>query len=172
MYWGMFAAQWLHVLLGTFWFGWILGVDFILIPALSGLPVERRHEAVERIARHAVRLVRPAAILTILTGILRGIVWGRIRSVTVLFETRYGVAWLVALVAASVTFAWAELVVRPAVERLREIETAEIAASSAAPAAPDAGGPAGQLGKVRLFALLELLGLLVVFTAMILMSFS
>ena len=38
--WGLIIIQWLHVLLGIFWFGSVLYLDFVVIPA-----VRKRHSS-------------------------------------------------------------------------------------------------------------------------------
>ena len=157
MDWTEFGVQWLHILVGTFWFGGILFSNFVVIPAIMRLPVGGQAAAAHLIGEQANRIIPWFAIATIVLGVVRGTVFGEVKDVSAL-GTAYGIEWLVGLVAAVATFAWGMWVVGPAAERMT------------------AGGPASataaEIGKVRLFALLELLGFFVIFTTMILMHFA
>jgi len=103
----------------------------------------------------------------ILLGILRGTVFGQLRSLDAL-TTAYGITWLVALVFAIGTFVWGLRVIGPSLERLATIPDAEAlnADGSATPAL------AALIARVKRVVLLELVGFLVIFTCMILMRFG
>lgn len=163
----MFAAQWLHVLLGITWFGAAIATNLIFIPALTRLPLDRQREVGGHYGEQASRVLTVAAMGVILLGILRGTVFGQIRSLDAL-TTTYGITWLVALILASGTFLWGKRVIEPAIGRMNAIPVAEALRQDGTPspamvAALDAAKRAGAL---------ELLGFIAVFTCMILMRFG
>ena len=167
MDWLQFAAQWLHVLLGITWFGAAITSNFILIPALSRLPLDRQREIGSAYGEVASRVLTAAGMGVITLGILRGTVFGQIRSLDAL-TTTYGITWLVALVAATATFLWGKRVLEPAIGRMNAIPVAEALLPDGRPA------PAmlAALNNLKRVGLLELIGFFVIFTCMILMRFG
>ena len=167
MDWLMFAAQWLHVLLGITWFGAAITSNIIFIPALMKLPLDRQREVGGAYGEQASKVLTIAAMGVITLGILRGTVFGSIRSLDAL-TTAYGITWLVALVVATGTFLWGKRVIEPAIGRMNAIPVSEAFQADGKPsptmvAALEAAKRAGAL---------ELLGFIVVFTCMILMRFG
>jgi len=166
--WGPFIAEWIHILAGIFWFGSTLYTTFVLIPALNTLPFTEQRSIARALNGIAPRAARIAGGITIIMGILRGTVWGRIDGSDVLFPSRYGIVWLIALIAAIATFAWGEGVIRPKLARVSSDDPIFMP------------GPDGTLGaqataeisRLKLYAGLELLGFLTIFTCMILLQFS
>ncbi len=71
MDWLQFAVQWLHVLGGILWFGSSLTFNFIVVPALLTLPFAQQPSTGAALGRMAERVIRPAAALVIILGILR-----------------------------------------------------------------------------------------------------
>jgi uncharacterized membrane protein len=167
MDWLQFAIQWLHVFLGIFWFGSVLYADFILIPAIQTLPFARQREAGGAVGTRAVRVIAPVAGLVILLGIIRGTVFGPIKSLADL-GTSYGITWLIALVVAIATFYWGLRVIGRAIEKLNTIAESDAIQ-------PD-GRPTPRLvaiiDDIKRKSFLELAGFVVIFTAMILMRFG
>jgi uncharacterized membrane protein len=163
MDWITVVAQWLHVLMGIFWFGNALAVAAFLIPALGPLPIPTQRVVGARYAALAERTFNIVAPTVIVLGIIRGTFLGPIKSVESL-TTPYGYTWLVALVTAIATFFWGRLVIGGAARLM-----------NAAPLAAD-GGPTPELeaatGRLKRVAVLELLGFFVIFTCMILMRFG
>lgn len=166
MDWPVVIVQWSHVLLGIFWFGSVLYIDFVMIPALQTLPLARQREFGAAIGARAVKVILPVSLAVIVLGILRGTVFGRIKALDAL-GTTYGIVWLIGLIAASATFYWGYRVISPAVERLSAIPESEAMQ-------PD-GTPlprlAALINDIKRKSLLELAGFLVIFTCMILMRF-
>jgi uncharacterized membrane protein len=163
MDWITVGAQWLHVLLGIFWFGNAMAVAAFLIPAISPLPIETQRLVGSRYADIAERTFNVVAPTVILLGIIRGTLLGQVKSLESL-TTTYGYTWLVALVAAIATFLWGRFIIGGAAR-----------AMNAAPL--DAhGGPTPALeaatSRLKRVAVLELLGFVVIFTCMILMRFG
>jgi uncharacterized membrane protein len=168
MDWPVVVVQWLHVLLGITWFGASIATNFIFVPAITRFPLADQQRVGSAYGQVSVRLIRPVAALVILLGILRGTVFGNIRSADFLFGSAYGWTWIVGLVAAIATFAWAERMIIPNLERLYALDPA-------AAFGPD-GGPSGEfaatIDRAKRVALVEMVGFVVVFTCMILMRFG
>ena len=167
MDWLQFAVQWLHVIAAITWFGAVIYGDFILIPALSTLPLEIQRTAGGAVGLRATKIIPAAAIAVIVLGILRGTVWGPIKSFDAL-TTAYGITWLVALVLAIVTYAWAARAIEGGIRELNAIPVEEATLADGSPnprmtAAIDA---------VKRAAAIELGLFLVIFTCMILMRFG
>jgi hypothetical protein len=164
MDWALFVIQWLHVFFGIFWFGAVLYTDFILVPALSTLSLDRQRDVGAALGRRAVRVIPIVGGLTILLGIVRGVFFSSINSLDAL-TTTYGLTWLVALVAAIATYAWGDRVIRPDLERLSAMPDVEAMS-------PDGRATAAVstlTDRIKRNSMLELLGFVVIFTCMILM---
>jgi hypothetical protein len=166
--WPVVIVQWLHVLLGIAWFGSNIATNAIFIPALGRFPLAEQQRIGTAYGDVSTRLLRPVGALVILLGILRGTVFGNIRTIDTLFGTAYGWTWLVALVAAIATFAWAETMIIPNLARLNAMDPE-------AAVGPD-GRPSAELAeaiaRAKRVALVEIVGFFVIFTCMILMRFG
>jgi hypothetical protein len=103
----------------------------------------------------------------ILLGILRGTVFGPVRSIDALLTT-YGLTWLLALVLAIGTFMYGMRVVGPTLERIGRISEADAVNPDGSPT------PAALalLGQAKRNGVIELLLFLAIFTCMILMRFG
>jgi len=167
MDWLQFGAQWLHVLFGILWFGSSLATNFIFVPALMKLPLDRQREIGGLYGDQAGRVLPIAAIAVITLGIIRGTILGPIKSADAL-GTQYGITWLVALVAAIATFAFAKRVIEPAIARMNAIDPSRAFLPDGAPS-PDM---AAAIASAKRNAMLELVGFLVIFTCMVLMRFG
>lgn len=164
MNWIVFGVQWLHILLGIIWFGNSLAVAAILIPSLNPLPIPTQREVGSRYGERATRVFDVVAPSVILLGFIRGTFLGTIHGVDDVFATAYGITWLVALVAAAVTFLWGRIVINGAV---RSMNLASVNPDgTATPELEQA------TDRVKLVAVLELVWFLVIFTCMILMRFG
>ncbi len=166
--WSLILIQWLHVFSGICWFGSILYLDFVVIPAVMTLPLEEQRTVSKALAIFANRVLIPAALLTIILGLVRGTIFGPVRSWNFLIGTAYGITFLIASLAAVATFLWGHFAIGRAARRLEVFPLAEVMKS---------GGPvalafAAQVKRVRLLVLLELLGFFIIFTCMILMRFG
>jgi hypothetical protein len=78
--WGLIVIQWLHVLLGMFWFGSTLYLDVVVIPAVMTLPLEQQRSVSKPLTRLGERVLIPAAILVILLGLVRGTIFGPVKT--------------------------------------------------------------------------------------------
>lgn len=163
MDWFLFGVQWLHVLLGIFWFGNALAVAAFLIPAVSTLPIPTQRQVGGRYTAIAERTFNVVAPAVIVLGVIRGTVFGPIKSVDAL-ATTYGITWLIALIAAIATLLWGRYVIGGAARVM-----------NSAPLGPG-GEPTPELERattrIKQVAVLELLGFFVIFTCMILMRFG
>lgn len=168
MDWFLFGIQWLHVLAGITWFGAVIYNDFILIPALTTLPVDQQRAAGGAIGVRGGRVIKPVAAAVIILGFLRGTVFGQIRSADALFGTMYGLTWLVALVVAIVAFYWGVKVIGAAIEKATSFDMSR---ASLADGSPNPEFTA-LVADVKRKSGIELLMFLVIFTAMILMRFG
>ena len=168
MDWAVVIVQWLHVILGITWFGSSIATNFIFVPALMRFPLADQQRIGSAYGEMSARLLRPVGALVILLGILRGTVFGNIRTVDYLFGSTYGWTWLVALVAALATFAWAEIRIIPNLERLYALDPAQATGPDGRPS-PEF---AATIDRAKRAALLEMVGFVVVFTCMILMRFG
>jgi uncharacterized membrane protein len=166
--WGLMVIQWLHVLLGIFWFGSTLYLDFVVIPAVMSLPLEQQRTVSQPLTTFSERVIVPAAILVILLGLVRGTIFGPVRSLDFLFGTAYGLTFLSAGFSALATLAWGQLVLTRAARRLATFPLADMMKSGGTVALAFAA----QVQRVKLLALLELFGFFVIFTCMILMRFG
>ncbi len=166
--WGLIVIQWLHVFLGIFWFGSTLYLDFVVIPAVMTLPLEQQRSVSKPLTMFSDRVLIPAAILVILLGLVRGTIFGQVRSLDFLFGTAYGITFLIAFLAAVATLSWGHFVVGRAARYLEAFPLTEVMKSGGAVALAFAS----QVQRVKLLALLELLGFFVIFTCMILMRFG
>jgi uncharacterized membrane protein len=162
MLWLTIVVQWLHVFSGIFWFGGTLYLDFVIIPAVMGLPREQQPAVSKRIGAQSVRVILPVATLVILLGLLRGTVFGPVRSFDFLFGTAYGITFFVGFLASLATYAWGLLVITPTAKKLEVLpidEKTEMIYNA-------------NLKKIKIFGQLELIGFLAILTCMILMRFG
>lgn len=160
MDWGVFVVQWLHVALGVFWFGNSLVLDFLIIPALSKLPMVTQRQVGAEIGKRSSPIFRVLVPVLVLLGIIRGTVFGPIKSLDDL-GTAYGITWLTALVLTVGVYVWGLRVLEPALKEMTELPLD--ADGSATPAIEAA------TNRVKRLVGLELFGFLAIFTCMILM---
>jgi uncharacterized membrane protein len=118
MDWVVVGVQWMHVLLGILWFGTVLSLDVIVIPAINRLPIVAQRDVSSAIAARATPLFHVVVPTIIILGMIRGTLLGPIRSVDALLGTAYGLTWLVALAATVGTYLWGLLVLVPAIRAM------------------------------------------------------
>jgi uncharacterized membrane protein len=158
--WLQFIVQWLHVLLGIFWFGGALYTDIILIPAISHLSLEKQRELGAALGVRGIAVYRVVAPLIIVLGFLRGTVFGPIKNLDAL-TTAYGITWLIALL---VTIALYRFAFTTYERALRALATVPLAPDGTA--TPEV---VAATDRVKRLAVLELVFFFVIFTCMILM---
>ena len=162
------VVQWLHVFAGIFWFGGTLFLDFVVIPALTGLPLGQQRSFNNRFSKIGSRVIGPIALLAILLGLVRGIAFGPVRSFDFLLGTAYGVTFLLGFIASVATYLWGLLLTSREANRLNDIAVDEQAAAEGKLPLEYTR----KLARVKQYAMIELLGFFAVFTTMILMRFG
>lgn len=165
--WTLILIQWLHVLLGLFWLGGSLLLNFVVIPVISNLPQKEQRLITPRLGERIGKFFLPASIGVVILGILRGTIWGPVQSVEVLFGTAYGLTWLAALIATIATILWGQFVIQPNITRLNTLEIPEGLDDHKILNAQKA-----LVQKIAVLSLLELTGFIIIFTCMILMRFG
>ncbi|HEX9413095.1 MAG TPA: hypothetical protein VF916_06285 [Ktedonobacterales bacterium] len=85
------VVQWLHVLLGIFWFGSNLYVDAVLIPTLNTLPLQEQQKIGALVGPRTSRVLVPAGLTVVVLGFLRGTIFGHLHSLDAVFGTAYGI---------------------------------------------------------------------------------
>ena len=165
--WLLFAVQWLHVIAAITWFGSVIYADFILIPALLTLSPAEQRRAGAAVGDQGSTVIKGAAIAVIVFGILRGTVYGPIKSLDAL-TTAYGMTWLVALVLALFTFYWGVKVLGGAIGRLDTIDESR----ATLPDGTVSPEMAAAIADIRRKGMLELVFFLAIFSCMILMRFG
>lgn len=150
------VVQWLHVLGAIFWFGGTLFMNVVVIPGLRTMSAPAQQEFGVAVGRTA-RIVLPIAYVTIALGVIRGTLFGPVKSTEFLFGTAYGWTWLFALTVAIVLVLYGQLVLEPFRERIRHATPEE--------------APAMVRRAAALFGT-ELIMFFAIFTAMILMRFG
>lgn len=158
------VVQWLHVITAVMWFGTTLFLDLILIPTLTTFPISQQREFNARLIPNMVRIIAPTALAVVILGLLRGTVFGPVKSFSYLFGSAYGWTFLIALLLAVGTILWGQFVTGRQAEKL-----------AATPVGADGQpGPeyVAQSALVRRVAIIELGLFLLVFTTMILMRFG
>lgn len=168
MIWVTYAVQWLHEFLGIFWFGGVLYLNFVVIPAITRQPLENQRQISGTLSKLSDRLFKPISLLVIVFGIVRGTIWGPIKTWDFLFGSSYGWTFIVALLTTIGLVLWGNFVTGRAALKLNDYPVAEVAKG----AGPVFAAFSAQLQRVKLFALLELLGFIIVFSCMVLLAFG
>jgi hypothetical protein len=139
-------------------------LDLILIPTLTTFPISQQREFNARLIPNMVRIIAPAALAVVILGLLRGTVFGPVKSFTYLLGTAYGWTFLIALLLAVATILWGQFVTGRNAEKLAAIPVGD----------DGLPGPEyiAQSTLVRRVAGIELGLFLAVFTTMILMRFG
>jgi hypothetical protein len=162
--WLVGTVQWLHVLFGIFWFGVVLTLTFVVVPALGRAPQPGKQTLVGALQQRLHRLLPSVAGMTMLLGLVRGTIMGPVTSLQAAFGTAYGRTWTAALV-----FSIATLIVgaRGIGGGFIRLTAKALTADGASRAAYDT-----QLQKIRLAGYLAIIGFLATITCMILMRFG
>jgi hypothetical protein len=153
-------VQFLHVAAGAAWFGASLFANAALLPFIVRQAPERQRELVGGLVLGPERVMIGAALGAAVTGLARGILFGRIQSLDAL-ATTYGIAWLAAIAVAVGVFAVGGRITSPAARALRD-DDAAWAGGASAPAA-------ALLSRLRLGFGLELAGITVIIAIMALL---
>ena len=95
--WATVIVHWLHVLFAVTWFGGHISRVVLVEPAVRTLPEPAQQQFNRYVERYATRIFVPVIIGVGVTGILRGTVFGPIKSFETLLGTPYGLTFLVAI---------------------------------------------------------------------------
>ena len=151
----LYFVQWVHVVAAIVWVGGSISTNFAVVPLLSGLPPEQARVVGPRLVRAYERLVIPAALVAGVSGLLRGTVFGPVRSLEVALGTAYGLTFLASVVVMVIVLATGATVAAPAIRTF----------------VAGQGEPEG-LPRFRRAVRIELSGLLLLVSLMILMRFG
>ncbi len=160
MPWGSFVIEWVHILLGIFWFGSALYANFILAPTMMRLDQGTRRELFGALFGRASVVMTWVGYLTVAAGFIRGTVFGRIQSVDILLGSRYGIVWLIALAVGLFLALWSHLVLARSAQLLIAMPQ------------PVASGPVVPPRPDPMPRVVEMVGFFVLFTLMIVLKFS
>ena len=97
MDWLAVVVHWLHVLFAVTWFGGHISRVLLVEPAVRTLPAESQAAFNRYVEKYGTRLYVPVIVGVGITGILRGTVFGPVKSLDALFGTPYGLTFLAAV---------------------------------------------------------------------------
>jgi len=110
-------VQLFHVLAGVVWLGGSIFMNLVVLPAVLALPIAEQRKVLRRVILGPERLMVGAALAAAILGVVRGVVFGPIRSLEAL-STPYGLVWMAAIAATVGVFALGALVTSPAARQL------------------------------------------------------
>src|SRR5690348_5691233 len=93
----LLLVQWLHVIAGLVWVGGLVVAGYLLPRDMLDKPAPAARAVYDPFSRAVRPLMIGAGIVLLLAGILRGTVFGPVRSLGIAFGTAYGLTWLLAL---------------------------------------------------------------------------
>ncbi|HEX5148659.1 MAG TPA: hypothetical protein VFW02_06220 [Candidatus Limnocylindrales bacterium] len=157
-------VQFVHVAGGAAWFGGSLFANLVLLPFVGQQAPERQRELIRGIVLGPERVMIAAALTAAVTGMVRGIAFGPIRSLGAL-ATPYGVIWLASVLVALAVFATGARLTSPAARALRDDDRVWMVGSPAS-----AAHAARLLSRLRLGFRLELLGIAAILALMVLLA--
>ena len=93
----LFLVQWLHVIAGLIWVGGHVVAGYLLPRAMLDKPAAAARAVYDPFSRALQPLLIGAGAVVLVAGILRGTLFGPVRSLSYAFDTAYGLTWLLAL---------------------------------------------------------------------------
>ena len=154
MDWALTAVQFVHIAAGALWLGASAFMNLVVLPTIFEQPFDRQRSLLARVARGPERLMIGVALVAVFTGVLRGTVFGPIRSFEAL-TTSYGIVWLLAIALTVAVFATAGMVTSRGMRTLIRDDDVWVETQGTA-----GEGYRSAASRVRLGFRLELLGLL------------
>lgn len=158
---GLVLVQFIHILGGAAWLGGSILANLVLLPFLFRQPPDHRRDLIRNVVLGPERLMIGAAVIGGAMGIVRGTVFGPIRSVAAL-GTGYGMIWLTAILITVGVFAVGGAYTSRAARRLIDDDGLWVG-SAKGEVSPEFVATAGRL---RAGFRIELLGILVVLALM------
>lgn len=116
---GIVLVQVVHIAGGAAWFGGSLFANVVLVPYTLRQPPERQREVLRDVILGPERVMIAAALTAAVSGLIRGIAFGRITGPDALV-TSYGLVWLASIAVAMAVFAVGGRVTSPAARALRD----------------------------------------------------
>ena len=113
------AVHFLHVAGGAAWLGGSVFANFFLVPYTLQQSTERRRHLIRTLLVGPERLMIGAALLVVVTGLLRGTVLGPISGPEALGRP-YGLVWIISIVVIGLVFATGGRLTGPAMRRLTQ----------------------------------------------------
>jgi uncharacterized membrane protein len=108
-----------HILGAIFWFGSGLFLQFVIVPAVVGMPFEAQKSFLVTLAARYGKIIGPVAGVTILFGLGRGIAVGVLGNL----GTAYGLTFLVSIVAAVAVSVIGARFIGPTAAKMAEANT-------------------------------------------------
>ncbi|HEV2112188.1 MAG TPA: hypothetical protein VGT99_12595 [Gammaproteobacteria bacterium] len=93
----LLLVQWLHVIAGLLWVGGLVVSGYLLPRAMVGKPTPAARAVYDPFSKALRPLMVVTGLTLMLAGILRGTLFGPVRSLSAAFDTPYGLTWLLAL---------------------------------------------------------------------------
>lgn len=90
------TVHFLHIASGAAWLGGSLFANLFLVPHTLRQPIDRRRDLARTLILGPERLMISAALLVVVTGVARGILFGRITTLEALGRP-YGLVWLASI---------------------------------------------------------------------------
>jgi hypothetical protein len=116
---GLTVIQFVHIGTGAAWFGASFFANVVVLPFIGRQAPAHQRELVGRLILGPERILIAAALGAAVTGLIRGVAFGRIHSVAALM-TPYGAVWVASIIVALVVFAAGGAVTSPAARALRD----------------------------------------------------
>lgn len=155
------AVHLLHVAGGAAWLGGSVFANLFLVPYTLRQPTERRRHLIRTLLVGPERLMIGAALLVVVTGLVRGTLLGPISGPESLGRP-YGLVWILSIVVIALVFATGARLTGPAMRRLTQEDHLWDDPSPAAVRRRDALSRRLVIGfRVELAGILGVLGLMV-----------
>jgi uncharacterized membrane protein len=126
---GIVLVQFLHIAGRAAWFGGSLFANAVVLPYIGRQAAERRRELVGGLILGPERVMIAAALTAAVTGLVRGVAFGRIQSIDSL-GTPYGLFWLASVLVAILVFGIGGRITSPAARVLRDDDGTSAAGST------------------------------------------
>jgi len=158
-------VHWLHIASAMIWVGGSAFIDFIILPLLRNKFQPQQREILGVVYARTKALFSIVGALTIITGIIRGTIFGIIVSWDMLI-TPYGVIWLIGLLLSIGQAIWGAIAIGKNSQKLFDNHELWIPEPS--------GLPSPKYKKavktLALFGIIHLGGFVLIITCMVLMS--
>lgn len=156
------TVHFLHLTGGAAWLGGSVFANLFLVPFVLGQPIDRRRQHIHSLLLGPERLMIGAALLVVITGLARGILFGPIVTLEALSRP-YGLVWMLSIIVVASVFVVGGRVTGPAIHRLSLDDDLWVGQSAAATHRRDALVRRLVIGfRVELGGILVVLGLMVV----------